>query len=241
MSGSQYAGLSLLLLLIGAGGASLIVQTRRKQLLLDLLSFSGAYLFGILVLELLPAIFQHGQAMAGIFFLIGFFIQLGMDYWTKGIEHGHLHIPSLNQKPLIVSLFAGLGLHALMDGLPFAGVHSNLMEHSHGIFSGILLHKIVEGFTLFIIMDMMSVPVRKSWFYILCFSLITPISILSIQHLSFLIDHLPLVLGFAGGSLLHVAITILFESENLDHHGIPVRKLISIALGLFLSIIIAFG
>jgi zinc transporter ZupT len=241
MSGIQYAVLSLILLISGAGCAGLIVQSRRRQLLHDLLSFSGAYLFGILVLELLPVTFQQGQSMAGIFFLIGFFIQLGMDYWTKGIEHGHLHIPALNQKPLIISLFTGLGLHALMDGLPFAGMHSSLMEHSHGIFSGILLHKIVEGFTLFIIMDMMGVPVRRSWIYILCFSLITPISIMSIQHMPLLLDHLPVVLGFAGGSLLHVAITILFESENLDHHGIPVRKLISIALGLILSVAIALS
>jgi zinc and cadmium transporter len=237
----QYASLSMVLLLLGAGGASLLVQSARKKLLLDLLAFSGAYLFGILVMELLPVIFHEGHHTAGILFLVGFFVQLGMDFWTRGIEHGHLHIPAADKKLTVFTLFAGLGIHALMDGLPFAGIHSTIMESNHTIYSGILLHKIAEGFTLLLIMDMMGFKLIKSWAYILCFSLITPISIVIIQQMPFLLTHVPLVLGFAGGSLLHVSITILFESENLHHHGIPVRKLISIGLGLILSILIALG
>lgn len=236
-----YAVLSMILLLLGAGGASMLVQSDRKRLLLDLLSFSGAYLFGILVMELLPVIFREGHHAAGVLFLVGFFVQLGMDFWTRGIEHGHLHIPAPDQKLSIITLFAGLGIHALMDGLPFAGIHSAVMESNHNIYSGILLHKIAEGFTLLLVMDMMGYKLIRSWIYILCFSLITPVSIVVIQYLPFLLDHLPLVLGFAGGSLLHVSITILFESENLHHHGIPVRKLISIGLGLIFSILIALG
>ena len=241
MNGIQYAGLCMILLLIGAGACNLLIQSKRKQLLMDLLSFSGAYLFGILGLELLPAIFSGGQHIAGVFFLIGFFVQLVMDFWTKGIEHGHLHIPATNKKPVIISLFLGLGLHALMDGLPFVGIHSPALEHSHSIFSGILLHKIVEGFTLLLVMDMMGLAIKRSWIYIVLFSMITPLSILSIQHIPYLIDHLPMVLGFAGGSLLHVSITILFESENQHHHGIPIRKLICIGLGLIVSVIIALS
>ncbi len=242
MSILQYALICAVLLLVGAGLATFIISDQRKGILQDLLSLSGAYLFGILILELMPTIFSSHNHITGIFFLGGFFLQIGMDFWTRGIEHGHLHLPATPHKGMAISLFAGLGLHALLDGLPFIGIESNVMagSHQHSIYLGILLHKIAEGFTLFIVLGMLGFNKNKLWFYLVIFSLITPIGMICIQYIPALLNHISWVLGFAGGSLLHVAITILFESENLHHHGIQRRKLISIALGLGLAMLIVF-
>ncbi len=242
MSLVWYALICILLLLIGAVVASAIIQRHRNRVLQDLLSFSGAYLFGILILELMPTIFADHDHLAGLFFLGGFFLQIGMDYWTRGIEHGHLHLPVPAHKGMAISLFAGLGLHALLDGLPFIGLNTSahIVTHHHSIYTGILLHKIAEGFTLFLVMGMLGFSKKQSWLYLSIFSLITPLGMMAIQFMPALLNHIPWVLGFAGGSLLHVAITILFESENQHHHGIQVRKLISIALGLLLAIAIVF-
>src|SRR3989304_4598152 len=55
-----------------------------------LLSFSGAYLLAISFLHLIPEIFKSTEDnFIGIYILLGFFIQILLEYFSKGIEHGH--------------------------------------------------------------------------------------------------------------------------------------------------------
>lgn len=235
MSVWSYAILSTVLLLFGAAIAAYLVKKPDRHIMQNMLSFSGAFLFGVLILELMPDVFKEHGRLPGLFFILGFFLQTGMDYWTSGIEHGHLHVPKLPQPSFVVSLFIGLGIHAIMDGLPFAGVNETGHDH-HSVFSAILLHKLVEGFTIFIVLGMMSFSLSKSWLYIGLFSLITPLGILIFASIPALHENFHYVLAFAGGSLLHVSVTILFEAENIHHHGMPMRKLLSILIGLILAI-----
>lgn len=236
----QYAVLSTILLLSGAAIAAYLFKNPNRNVLNNLLSLSGAFLFGVLILELMPDVFTVGTRLPGLFFILGFFLQTGMDYWTSGIEHGHIHVPKSPKPAFMISLFIGLGIHAIMDGLPFAGVGDPL--HSHDtVFMAILLHKFVEGFTIFIVLGMMSFPVPKTWWYIVLFSLITPLGMLVFDSIPSLHTYFHYVLAFAGGSLLHVSVTILFEAENIHHHGMPVRKLVSILIGLALAVLISFN
>ena len=236
----QYAILSTVLLLIGAGVAAYLVKNPNRNVLQNMLSFSGAFLFGVLILELMPEVFSVHNSLPGLFFILGFFLQTGMDYWTSGIEHGHMHVPKVPGRGFVVSLFIGLGIHAIMDGLPFAGVDVHGHRHE-SVFMAILLHKLVEGFTIFIVLGMMNFSMKKSWWYIGFFSLITPLGMLVFDSIESLHEHFQYVLAFAGGSLLHVSVTILFEAENVHHHGMPLRKLISILMGLALAILIALN
>src|SRR3954470_4770857 len=57
-----------------------------------LLAFSGAYLFALTVLHLIPEIYRSGEKTIGIFIFIGFFIQIVLEFFSEGIEHGHIHI-----------------------------------------------------------------------------------------------------------------------------------------------------
>jgi len=236
----QYAVLSALLLLIGASVAAYLVKKPNRNVLQNMLSFSGAFLFGVLILELMPDVFREPGRLPGLLFILGFFLQTGMDYWTSGIEHGHLHVPKSPHSTFVISLFIGLGIHAMMDGLPFAGVNDPGHQH-HSVFLAILLHKLVEGFTLFIVLGMLNFSSSKSWWYIGVFSLITPLGMLVFDSIPSLHKHFHYVLAFAGGSLLHVSITILFEAENVHHHGIPLRKLVSILIGLASAVIICYN
>lgn len=234
MSLWQYATLSAVLMLVGAMIAAFMIKKPGRLVMQDMLSLSGAFLFGVLILELIPDIFHEEGHSAGILFIAGFFLQTGMDYWTSGIEHGHLHVPPTAGRSFVFSLFIGLGLHAILDGLPFAGI--DFHGHQHGsIYLAVLLHKLVEGFTIFIILGMMGYATRITWLYLSLFSLITPLGMALFSSIPFLLGHFHQVLAFAGGSLLHVAVTILFESEHKHHHGMPVRKLISILIGLILA------
>lgn len=236
----QYAILSTLLLLIGAAVAAYVIKNPNRNVLHNMLSFSGAFLFGVLIMELLPEVFTVGNRLPGLFFILGFFLQTGMDYWTSGIEHGHLHVPKSPKPTFVISLFVGLGIHAIMDGLPFAGA-GDPNHHHDSVFMAILLHKLVEGFTIFIVLGMMNFSLKKSWAYIGLFSLITPLGMLVFNSIEWLHLYFNYVLAFAGGSLLHVSVTILFEAENVHHHGMPLRKLVSILIGLVLAVWISFN
>lgn len=58
-----------------------------------LISFSGAYLFSITVLHLMPETFTNeNNHVIGLFVLIGFFIQIILEHFSQGVEHGHGHI-----------------------------------------------------------------------------------------------------------------------------------------------------
>jgi len=58
-----------------------------------LLVFAGSYLFAITVIHILPELYQQsaGIELIGVFVLAGFFLQQLLEYFTSGIEHGHLH------------------------------------------------------------------------------------------------------------------------------------------------------
>ena len=53
----------------------------------------------------------------GIYILAGFFIQLLLEFFSTGIEHGHAHIHS-HDKKIPFSVLAGLFIHSMLEGMP---------------------------------------------------------------------------------------------------------------------------
>ena len=84
------------LLIVSVVGAALTVvwlkPTDRNRLKL-LIAFSGSYLLSITALHLLPEVFigTSRGAYFGAFVLVGFFLQLMLEYLSGGIEHGHTY------------------------------------------------------------------------------------------------------------------------------------------------------
>src|SRR5690554_5994998 len=58
-----------------------------------LLVFAGSYLFAITVIHILPELYRQSDGLEwiGLFVLLGFFLQQLLEYFTSGVEHGHLH------------------------------------------------------------------------------------------------------------------------------------------------------
>ena len=84
----------LVLLLAGLlpGLAVFFVPAMEQQRFKTLLAFSGAYLFSITVIHILPELFEARSIVnTGIFVLAGFFLQMILEYFSSGIEHGHIH------------------------------------------------------------------------------------------------------------------------------------------------------
>jgi zinc transporter ZupT len=235
---------ALLFLAVLAGGA-LAFPFRRtaKPALLLLLSFSGAYLLGITVLHLLPGAFSEPQASPGYWILAGFFVQLLLEQLSRGVEHGHVHIHESGHTAMAVQVMIGLSLHAFLEGLPlshyqdFHQLHHGDEHGHHHLLWGIVLHKLPAAFAL---MSLLLLSHFRSLTALACLAFFAAMSPLGAFVAGYVqLDQVAVanLLGFVIGSFLHIATTILFESDDGRQHHISWAKLGMIVLGMGLALL----
>ncbi|MEL4307840.1 ZIP family metal transporter [Joostella sp. CR20] len=200
-------------------------KLQEKNSLKLFLAFSGAFLLSITVFNLFPEVYHHGDPkQTGVFIMLGILLQIFLEFFSKGAEHGHVHLHDDMQKfPWL--LFISLSIHAVLEGFP-------MHEHSTLVY-GIIIHKIPIAIILstFFINAKMS-PTKIATFLIL-FSLMTPLG-------SFIADNFQLaktyyheISAIVIGIFLHISTVILFESS--EGHKFNSRKLIVILLGIIIA------
>jgi zinc transporter ZupT len=219
-----------------------------------LLVFAGSYLFAITVIHILPELYQQnsGLELIGLFVLAGFFLQQLLEYFTSGVEHGHMHThdshdhdhqhlhhhQSDHQKSIsaLVLLFA-LCIHAFLEGSILAQpVNTEAVYDVNAILLGIALHRAPAAFALMTVLAFQLRSKSKALPYLIGFSLAAPIGLLLSTYLAqneiisttFLIYLYALVCG----NFLHISTTIVFESS--PEHKFNAKKL---AVALFGSLI----
>jgi zinc transporter ZupT len=209
-------------------------NTQRLKLVL---SFSGAYIFSITVLYLIPEVYRQGDPRIGLFVLAGFLFQILLEQFSEGIEHGHIHKHNHGHYAFPYGIMISLSVHALLEGMPLAKGYQNQL-----IF-GIALHHLPASFALGSVL--MENKVRKNAILILLFvfALMTPLGYFisdSIGNSSAgdINKYFDRMMGIVIGIFLHISTTILFES-SVDHR-FNMKKLVAvmggvgIALGAFL-------
>jgi zinc and cadmium transporter len=198
------------------------------------LSASGAFLFGLILLHLIPEVFSSSLPYAGVYVLIGFLIQLFLDYFSKGIEHGHIH-SSRGLSSLVV--FAGLCIHAFFEGFPVIDTAAASFKFNFPLLIGILAHKIPVIVVLVWLLNDSGFSKRNTLFMIGIFILMMPLGSLANISLSMLMSdtsiYRPVVLSIVTGVLLHVATTIMYENDQ--HHHFNLRKTLAILAGFLLA------
>ncbi len=115
----MFQGETYLLLLFGpllGGAIGFWLKNKAGRFVRLFLSFSGAFLFSIVAMHLLPEVFRENDK-AGLFVLLGFFIQVVLELLSHGVEHGHFHMHR-HSAGYVFSLLFGLSLHSVMDGMP---------------------------------------------------------------------------------------------------------------------------
>jgi zinc and cadmium transporter len=117
----MYWYLLLLFLCAFLGGMAVFLFKggNHKQLKL-VLSFSGAYLFGITVLHLIPDAYHGNDHLVGVFILVGFIFQIVLEQFSEGIEHGHMHIHNHDKPIFPLGIMVSLCLHGFLEGMPLA-------------------------------------------------------------------------------------------------------------------------
>lgn len=199
-----------------------------------LISFSGAYLFSITVLHLIPETFagQHNHII-GLFILIGFFIQIILEHFSKGVEHGHGHVHG----SIPISILIGLSIHSFIEGMPLGNPHHHSHMHS-SLLSAIALHKIPVGIVLTHMLIESKMSKLKIILLISAFAITTPLGTLFSQYISNISNYYSEIMAIVIGMFLHISTTILFESS--EGHHFNSRKAIAIFLGTSIALISTF-
>jgi zinc transporter ZupT len=201
----------------------LLLKPEKKSNLKLLLAFSGAFLLGITIFEMLPEIFHdhENSKTISLFIVLGILLQICLEFFSKGAEHGHVHINDKeNRFPWV--LFISLSVHSIIEGSPLA-------HHDH-ILYGIVVHKIpvvIVLSTFFLKSDL------KNWtiaVFLILFSLMTPLGTYLNNEIPVLSEYSSHLMAMAVGIFLHISTTIIFESS--DNHKFNLVKLLVISSGL---------
>ncbi len=191
-----------------------------------LLSFSGAYLLAITITHLLPEVFYSGNKNMGIFIILGLLIQLIMDYFSKGAEHGHIHHHGTN---FPVILFVSLFLHAFMEGIPLAND-----EHQELLWA-IVVHKIPITIVLGSFLVHSKASFVKCISLLFLFALMSPLGSVIGANTDFIINYQTEITAIIIGIFLHISTIIIFESS--ENHKFNIAKFVAIVLGFGVAMI----
>ncbi len=218
------------------GGLLVAWMPNRERFLEFATPFSGAVLLSICMVHIIPDSVMEMGHESGIYILVGFMLQLILEKYTHGIEHGHSHIAGRYS----TAVFWGLGLHAFIEGIPLG--YNFRDPHVQDSFSvAVVVHKIPEAFALGVFLLRERVRFWPYFLWMTVFALVTPAAAYIFKDLgeSFLAISrlLPYLLAIAIGSFLWISTTIFFESEARGHK-LQGRKLVAILLGFVLVVVI---
>lgn len=220
------------------GGAIFLVKSDKSQFLKLILSFSGAYLFAITVLHLIPDAYSGADAHEiGIYILVGFLLQVFLEQFSEGVEHGHIHKHD-DSKVFPYGIMISLCLHAFLEGMPLAKD-----QHNELIF-GIALHHIPAAFALASILLQSKFKTGNILFFIAIFAIMAPMGFyvstgLSNGSIGGVEAYFNKMMGVVIGIFLHISTTILFES-SVDHK-VNKRKMIAVLIGIGVALIGFYG
>ncbi len=197
-----------------------------------LLAFSGAFLLGVTVLHMLPELYERGGIGIGPWVLGGFLLQVVLEFFSRGIEHGHVHVHKGHGHTLPLATLLSLCLHSFTEGMPFA---DPLVRGNIPFVTGVLMHKMPMAIALATVLKRSEVPVARSWVMIIVFATALPTGILAGvlggDHLGG--DFLLRALALAIGMLLHISTTIIFEST--PDHRFNAWRFVTVLAGALLA------
>lgn len=235
----------------GGGVVSFLNATNKNQYIKLALAFSGGFLLAVIFQHLLPELYgaheghahAHTQALptfqVGVFILVGFLIQLVLEYFSGGIEHGHVHVHKGQSMPW--ALFISLSVHSIIEGIPLGnmlqiGVDHTAVPYNASFFWGIVFHQIPVSIALMTLLFATSLSKRNAWLVLMAFGLMTPLGVflglgITTEQLGL---NVQLILAVVVGMFLHISTTIIFETT--ENHKFNLLKLLSILVGVSLAL-----
>ncbi|MGI9530720.1 ZIP family metal transporter [Lutimonas sp.] len=206
-----------------------LTKPNKKQLQL-FLSFSGAYLLSVTVLHLIPEVFSGQKEHIGAFILIGIVLQTGLEYLSKGAEHGHIHSHDFEQNiPWL--LLGSLCLHAFLEGMPLG------IEENNNLLFAIVIHKLPITIILAVFLKNSSLSKGLVFLFLFLFAIMSPLGSWVSGNFSMIHAYEDQINALIIGVFLHISTAILFESS--ENHKFNLQKFAAILIGFavaFLSL-----
>ena len=194
-----------------------------------LLSFSGAYLLALTVFVLIPEVYhshddQHNFKYIGLFVIVGVLLQIVLEFFSHGAEHGHTQHPHPHQHSAFpLSLFISLSIHSILEGFPLS------YGHNHDFVYGIFVHKLPVAIVLTTFFINSGVNKWKTALFLLFFALMTPLGTFLSNTVPSLISYHTELSAIVIGIFLHISTVILFE--NSEGHRFNLLKFLSVCVG----------
>lgn len=176
-------------------------------------------------------------------------MQIIIDSFSTGIEHGHIHAHSDScHKHLPTGMITGLFLHSLLEGLPIyqSGV---VTTHNHGLLNtqesllfGIALHNIPIAIAFVTLLLEHKASKTKTILLLVAFALMAPLGcFISYVLNNFGVNNydgfLKLSFGVVIGIFLHISTAIMFETG--ENHRYNFAKIASMIAGVLLALVIS--
>ncbi|AFL82302.1 putative divalent heavy-metal cations transporter [Aequorivita sublithincola DSM 14238] len=216
----------LLLFLAVAVGYFVAVFLKQKELrnMEVFLAFSGAFLLSITVFELIPHVFETPSKSIGVYIMLGILLQIFLEFFSKGAEHGHVHLHS-EAKHFPWILFVSLSIHAFMEGFPISEENNLLLA--------IIIHKIPVAIILSFFFITAGYKKSTTLFFLFFFALMTPLGSFIANNYNFVHQYETQITAVVIGIFLHVSTTILFESSK--NHKFNLSKMTAVILAVVIA------
>ncbi|PPK95030.1 ZIP zinc transporter [Nonlabens xylanidelens] len=207
--------------------AALLIKAKSRNRMKLLLAFSGAFLLSAVASEFLPDIYEGGNSRYGAYLLGGVFLQIILEFFSKGAEHGHLHINK--EMPVFpYLLFGSLCLHAFLEGMPLQGENSMIY--------GISIHKIPIAFIFTSFLLSSNYNKVKAVIILLFFAAMSPLGSITAGNIDFLQDIMLPIKAIVAGIVLHVSTTLILEAS--EAHKFNLAKIVVMLIGAVLGFLL---
>ncbi|PWI31641.1 ZIP family metal transporter [Flavobacteriaceae bacterium LYZ1037] len=211
-------------------GALIVLVLKQKRSLFTklLLSFSGAFLLALTLFDLLPEVYQHLEAkQTGLFIMFGILLQIILEFFSKGAEHGHIHIhKNSSQFPWL--LFISLCIHSFLEGFP---IH----QHNDMVY-GVLIHKIPIATLITSFLVQSNYSKMQIAGFLIFFAAMTPLGTFISNNTSLPENYINFINAIVIGIFFHISTVILFESS--EGHKFNLSKLLAIFFGVAIAYLI---
>ncbi|MBI5773884.1 MAG: ZIP family metal transporter [Verrucomicrobia bacterium] len=230
----------LLLSSIAAGALTVLLLKLEQRGYIKLLNaFTGGYLLTLTFLHLLPELYhdhghaaEHASLLIGGLILAGFFVQIVLDIFSMGVEHGHAH-DLHGHVPL--GVVTGLCLHALIEAMALgdAGTHHDPASRQMLLWS-IVLHNYPVSIALLGMLLHAGMSRARALGLLGLFAAMAPLGLALSAH-SELARYSRELMAVVIGIFMHISTTILFESS--DGHRFNYQKTVAIVIGAGLGLL----
>lgn len=199
-------------------------KTKEVEQMSIFLAFSGAFLLAVTIFELLPEVFANPSKTLGIYILAGILLQICLEFFSKGAEHGHVH-GNLKDKRFPWLLFISLSIHAFLEGFPISDENNLLI--------GVVVHKVPIAIILSFFFIKANYSKKNTLLFLLFFALMSPLGALIAHSYPGIESFKTEISAIVIGIFLHVSTTIIFEISK--DHKFNLVKLTTIIIAFVLA------